>query len=130
MNTLFKIAEEKNIKIDFFRMKKLKAFSMSHVIVINPDKIRTTREKKECTAHELGHHMRNAFYNIESTLETRARQEERATRWAVEQLIPADKLKTAMKAGYTEIWQLADYFDVSVEFMIDAVRVHKLKNNI
>lgn len=130
MTSLHSIAEKNNIEVDYFPMKKLKAFSLAHTIIINPELVKTVREEKECMAHELGHQIKNAFYDIDSTLETRARQEERATRWAVQKLIPARELKEALKKGYTEIWQLAEYFDVSCEFMADAVRVHKLKNNI
>lgn len=74
--------------------------------------------------------MKNAFYNISSTFETRERQEERATRWAVHELVPADELKAAFDEGYTEIWQLAEYFDVSEDFMRDVIRVHTVKGNI
>ncbi len=130
MISLCNIAEKNNISIDYFPMKRLEAFSMPNVIVINPNLVRTVRQNRECMAHELGHHLKNAFYRIDSTLETRARQEERATRWAVQELVPKAELQVAIKKGYTEIWQLAEYFDVSYEFMTDAIRVHKLKKNI
>ena len=124
------IANEENIKIDFFPMKRLKALAIPHSIAINPNKIKTNRELKEALAHELGHHKRNAFYTIHSSLETRERQEERATRWAVDALVPAEEIKKALKKGYVELWPLADYFDVSEEFMADAIRVHRLKGKI
>lgn len=129
-NILYNIAEKNNIVIDSFRMKAVKAFSMPNIIVLNPNLVKTSQETRECIAHELGHHMRNAFYNIESTFETRERQEERATRWAVQELIPVHELKKAIKNGYTEIWQLADYFDVSYEFMVEAIRIHKVKGTL
>ncbi len=130
MNGLLQIANEENIKIDFFPMKKVKALSIPRSIAINPNKINTNRELKEALAHELGHHMRNAFYTIHSSLETKKRQEERATRWAVQTLVLAEEIKKAFKKGYVELWQLADYFDVSEEFMADAIRVHRLKGKI
>ena len=74
--------------------------------------------------------MRDAFYTIETSLETKQRMEERATRWAVLTLIPADELKKALHEGCTEIYQLAERFDVSCEFMAEAIRIHKLKGNI
>ena len=130
MTSLYSIAEKNNIEIDDFPMDKVKAFSLKGTIIINPELVKTERERKECMVHELGHNIKNAFYNISSTLETRERQEERATRWAVHTLIPAEELKKALKKGYTEIWQLAEYFDVSGEFIVDAIRVHKTENNI
>ncbi len=80
MNGLLKIANEENIKIDFYPMKKLKVVSIPHSIAINPKKVQSNRELKEIVAHEIGHQKRNAFYNINSTYETKARQEERAAR--------------------------------------------------
>lgn len=130
MDRLYQLAREKNIEIDYYSMKKLTAFSVPNAIIINPQKIKTQRQTKECLAHELGHHIKNAFYNISSTLETRERQEERATRWAVEELVPAEELKNALDEGYTEIWQLAEYFDVSENFMRNVIRVHTIKGNI
>lgn len=130
MNGLLEIASDENIKIDMFPMKTVKVVSIPTAIALNPNKIETNRELKVILAHELGHHKRNAFYNISSTLETRERQEERATRWAVDTLLPAAEIKKAFKKGYTEAWQLAEYFDVTEDFVKDAVRVHKLKGRL
>ena len=114
MDRLYQLAWKKNIEIDYYSMKKLTAFSMPNAIIINPKKIKTQQQTKECLAHELGHHMKNAFYNISSTFETKER----------------DELKAAFDEGYTEIWQLAEYFDVSEDFMKNVIRVHTAKGNI
>lgn len=130
MNGLLKIANDEHIKIDFFPMEEVKVVSIPKSIALNPNKVETNRELKVMLAHELGHQKRNAFYNIRSTQETRKWQEERATRWAVDTLIPFDDIKKAFKKGYTEIWELADYFDVTEDFIKDAVRVHKIKGRL
>lgn len=130
MNRLFQIANRDHIRINFFPMKSIKAFSMPNEIIINPKQIHNHIEFKECVAHEMGHQKRNAFYDISSTYETKSRQEERATRWSTQFLVPVDELKKAVRLGYTETWQLAEYFDVSEKFMLEAIRVHKLKGNI
>ena len=124
---LYDIAEKNNITIDFFDTKEIKAFSIPGAIVLNADKHQTQCEIKTSLAHELGHHMKNAFYNITSTFETRGRQEERAKRWAVENVITYDKLNEAIKIGIREIWELADYFNVTEDFIRDAVGVFKLQ---
>ena len=93
LDGLYKFAEDNEIYIDDFPLHELKACSIPHAIAINSQKVKTERETREVLAHELGHHMRNAFYNISSTYETRSRQEERAIRWAVQMLIPADEIK-------------------------------------
>jgi Zn-dependent peptidase ImmA (M78 family) len=130
INKLFQLANKEHIRINFFPMKSVVAFSMPNEIVINPRKIHSRIELKECMAHELGHHERYAFYSILSTYETKSRQEEKATRWATQFLIPKDEIKKAVKSGCTELWQLAEYFDVSERFMLEAIRVHRAKGNI
>lgn len=130
MNGLLEFAKEEHIQIDFFPMKKIKACSIPRSIAINPNMIENNRELKECIAHELGHQATGSFYKLRSRFETRSRMEERATRWAVQKLISADSLKKALEKGYTEVWQLAEYFDVPENFIKDTIRIHKLKGNL
>lgn len=130
MEKLYKKAKENNILIEYFPMQKVKALSIPRTIVINPLKINKKSEKKTCIAHELGHQCTNSFYRINSPLETKSRLEERATRWAVNELISAEDLKQAFKKGLTEVWQLAEYFEVTEDFIRDAVRVHKLRGDL
>lgn len=130
MNGLLKIANDEGIRIDLFPMSKNKSVSIPKAIALNPNKIETNRELKVILGHELGHHKRNAFYTVKSSLEARGWQEERATRWAVNTLLPVDEIKEAFKKGYTETWQLAEYFDVTEDFVKDAVRIHKLKGRL
>lgn len=130
MNALLELAKEEHIQIDLFPMNSVKACSIPNSIALNPNKIKTSREFKECLAHELGHQATGSFYKLNSKFETRLRMEERSTRWAVQKLIPAEDLKIALKNGYTEVWQLAEYFDVPENFIRDTIRIHKLKGNL
>lgn len=130
MAILYKFANDKKINITYFPMKKVKAFSIPSEIILNPAKIKTNCELKEGLAHELGHQATGSFYRVNSKFETRERMEERATRWAVQYVIPAKELKEALQNGCTEVWQPAEYFDISKDFIQDTIRVHKVKGNI
>ena len=68
-------------------------------------------------AHELGHCARSAFYVRSDPPWIRNRCEHKADKWAIKKLVPKDELKKAVAAGYTEPWQLAEYFDVTEDFM-------------
>ena len=46
-----------------------------------------------------------------------SKQERKANKWAYNTLIPFEDLKLAIKKGMTEIYTLAEYFDVSACFM-------------
>ena len=130
INQLNQYAINHNIDVEFFPMRATKALSIPGAIALNPLMIHTMPEFIDAYAHELGHIATGSFYKINSKFETRQRMEERATRWAVQELIPADKLLSAFKKGYTEVWQLAEYFNVTENFIKNTIRVHKVKGNI
>ena len=77
-------------------------------------------ERVHC-AHELGHCARAAFYSRGDPRWIRQRCENKADKWAIKKLVPKDELKRAVSQGYSEPWQLAEYFDVTDDFMIKAV---------
>ena len=72
-------------------------------------------------AHELGHCLTGSFYNRHTRFDIRQRHENRADKWAVRQIIPLEDLDIAIAAGYTEVWQLAEYFCVTERFMEKAI---------
>ena len=71
--------------------------------------------------HELGHCATGSFYNIHAAVDSRRRHENRADKWAVLQLIPVADLDDAVAQGCTELWELADRFGVTEDFMKKAV---------
>ncbi len=76
-------------------------------------------------AHEIGHCETDAFYCIYSPQVTRERLERKATVWAITHTIPLHRLKDAIARGITEEWELAEYFEVTVEFMHAALEYYK-----
>ena len=82
------------------------------------------RLEKQNLAHELGHCEYGGFYNIHSPYDIRSRVENRANRWAYVTALPLDEIRKAIKAGNHELWELADYFDVTPEFMENGLRFY------
>lgn len=72
-------------------------------------------------AHELGHCVEGAFYNRWAARDVRQKHEHRADKWAIEKAIPAAELDMAIADGHTEIWDLAEFFGVTEDFMRKAV---------
>ena len=70
---------------------------------------------------ELGHCITGSFYNIYAAVDHRQRHENRANKWAITQLIPVEDLDEAVAEGCCEIWDLAERFGVTEQFMKKAV---------
>jgi len=71
--------------------------------------------------HEIGHCETGSFYSIHTAVDCRQRHENKADKWAVKKLIPVDDLDNAVADGCTEIWELAERFGVTEQFMRKAV---------
>ncbi|MEN3012860.1 MAG: ImmA/IrrE family metallo-endopeptidase [Dictyoglomus thermophilum] len=86
---------------------------------------------KSVLAEEIGHYFTCSSYfpkpsNYKEEIEYH-RAEYRAKTFAVCLLLPLDKLMDALKKGYKETWQLAEYFGVSEELIIFRIKVWKVK---
>ena len=94
--------------------------------VIGMDESVCDRGKEELThlGHELGHCLTGSFYNVYSPFDLRRRHENRADKWAVRTLIPAQALDEAVAEGVCSLWELAEHFSVTEEFMRKAVCLH------
>ena len=78
--------------------------------------------------HELGHCETGAFYNRWAARDVRQKHENRADKWAIKKLIPKDELDRAVAAGNTDLWSLADYFNVTLPFMKKAICLYTRGN--
>ena len=67
--------------------------------------------------HELGHCVTGSFYNIHAAVDCRRKHENKADKWAVQTLIPVEELDDAIAEGCTEVWELAERFGVTEEFI-------------
>lgn len=86
-----------------------------YAIFLNFSQIRSTRLLRGVCCHELGHAATGSLHKIDSPYESVERSEYRAKRWAVEHFLTAQDFREAFAAGYTEPWELAEYFDLPEE---------------
>lgn len=133
LTELYNLAESERVDVAAFSLGKREALSTMDsdgqcYIAIDPHKISSTADEKTKLAHELGHCATGAFYNVYSPLGSRQRHENRADKWVIKKLIPEDELEEAVADGYTEIWELAEYFCVTEDFMRKAVSLYKFGN--
>ncbi len=78
-------------------------------------------------AHETGHCVRGAFYNLYAPLDSRRKHEIHADVYAIERLIPLPEFRLALAAGNTEMWEIAEVFDVTCEFAEKAMIYYRDK---
>ena len=83
-----------------------------YAVFLDFTKIRSTRLLRGICCHELGHAATGALHKVDSPFELVERSEYRANRWSVEHYLPEEEFRAAFAAGYTELWQLAEYFDM------------------
>ena len=83
-----------------------------YAVFLDFTQIKSTRLLRGICYHELGHAATGALHKVDSPYELAERSEYRANRWAAEQYLPVDAFQEAFSAGFTEIWQLEEYFDL------------------
>lgn len=128
--TLLHEAQENNIRVVYWPFKdKIKGLYYDNVIAINRNAA-TTAEKACILAEELGHYHTTAGDILDQTKPSNRKQERRARRWAYERLVSPDKLVTAHKKGIKTRHELAEFFDVTEEFLVAAIHHYKEKHGL
>lgn len=129
MNKLFRDAEKANITVEYCRLPLCESVSAydkaGDFILMDYSLINAGANERVHMAHELGHCATGSFYNQYAKADIRARHECRANKWAIKKLIPKDELMEKLASGYTEPWELAEQFDVTVPFMAMAMEYYQ-----
>lgn len=129
LNEMYIECEKKGIEVYPFKMKSnTKGIALpSGCIALDLDKIANSVEEKEILTHEYSHIETGSFYNVYSPFDIKAKQEHKAQVLTIKKLVPKDELKKAIQSGFTEHWELAEFFDVSDKFMIEAIDYYKIQ---
>ena len=101
-----------------------------YAIFLDFTQIQSTRLLKGICFHELGHASTGALHKVSSPYELVERSEYRANRWAAERYLPPEDFREAFAAGYTELWQLAEYFDLPEQDIKNALTYWTERRNI
>jgi len=126
VDVLYAYAEQKKIDVDWVMLGNAECLSAplfdgSCVIAIDPTKLLSKADEKTKLAHEIGHCERLAFYNQYAAYDVRKKHENQADKWAIKKLIPKGELDRAVNRGLETLWDLAEYFGVTEDFMKKAV---------
>ena len=126
VHDLYALAEQQNIEVIETTLPEngsLSVMSDSGKCYIGIDESVMDGDALELVhmGHELGHCLTGSFYNRHTRFDIRQRHENRADKWAVHKLIPVESLDEAVADGCCEIWELAERFGVTEQFMKKAV---------
>ena len=125
LTSLYRCAERKGIQVLDFPLPQSATMSIEDgdlcYIGIDRTQIQTQADERTRLAHELGHCVTGSFYSRYTAVDCRQRHENRADKWAIRRLISAADLDAAVANGYTELWDLADFFGVTEDFIKKAV---------
>ena len=132
LKELYKIAEEKNVKVMDFSLPENKSVCIEVddgcFVGVDPAVFSSTREEKVVLAHELGHIETGGFYAVGSNSAVRSKQEAKAEKWTINSLVPLDELKKAIKNGCCDVQSLDEHFEVTEKFMYDVILHYRKKN--
>lgn len=109
-----------------FDSDHIKGLYCDGVVGINKNVI-TTAERSCILAEELGHHYTSAGNIIDQSKTENVKQEQRARMWAYNEQIGLIGIINAYKRGCRNIHEMAEYLDITEEFLRDALEAYRSK---
>jgi len=122
LNELYEHASRDGVKIYNYPFRTIKAVSIvddngGYAVGIDTSQCENESQEAEILAHELGHCETGSFYNPYSPFDLREKHERKADDWAINELVPKEKIETQILRGVTSIFELAEALSVSESFM-------------
>ncbi len=130
MDAMLALAEERFIKVHYSNNLGngidgiyIEERGIPPIIGINKRILSNTRYTRCVFAEELGHHFTTVGDHVPKEFYCYAqrvvidREEYKAMRWATNYLIPENDLLDCLRDGLYEIWELAEHFRVTDDFM-------------
>lgn len=84
----------------------------AYAVFLDFSQIQSTRLLRGVCCHEQGHIATGALHKVDSPFELVERSEYRANRYVARTYLKKEDFIEAFEAGYRELWQLSEYFDL------------------
>lgn len=121
---LMQLAEEEDIDVIEMPMSgRNKGFYCDNVIALN-SRMETLTETRCVLAEELGHYYTSYGDILDQSKVENRKQEIKARRWGYSKLVPIPKLIQAYKYGCTSKYEIAEYIEVTEEFLEDSIEYY------
>lgn len=93
-------------------------------IFLDIEKIRTLSAELAAVSHEWAHIVTGTTHSHDAPVRLIAWGETKATRAQIKKLLPYEEMRAAMKSGYREVWELAEYFEVPEDLIRQAIEYY------
>lgn len=128
MKSLFEEADSLGIKVIYRSIPINKSMALENNVCLDYSLLWRGADERVHLAHELGHCATGSFYNRYTPFDIRQKHENRADKWAIKKLISREALNDAVSRGNTTLWELAEYFGVTNDFMRKAICLYEHEN--
>lgn len=109
-----------------FSSARIKGLYVDNTITIN-SQLETSVEKTCILAEEIGHHYTSCGNILDQSKIENRKQERRARAYAYEKLVSLEKLIDALEHGVKNCFELAEFLNVTEEFVAEAIAYYKAK---
>lgn len=97
-------------------------------IFLDTDRLPRVRDEYSAMLHEGGHYATRTTHAVNSPYDLVEQHENRADKWAVRKAVSREQLDAAVAEGHTELWDLAEYFDITEDLMRKVICLYKYGN--
>lgn len=117
------------VKEKIFKKAKGNGFIKGNKILINA-KLENEKEKSCTLAEELGHYHTTVGNILDQSVVSNRKQEFKARTWAYNKQIGLTGIINAYKAKCQNLFEMAEFLDVTEEFLLDALDIYRSKYGI
>ena len=122
-------ADNENIDIfenHYFNSDKIKGLYCDGSVALS-SKLTTDAERNSILLEELGHHHTSTGNILDQSKVSNRKQEYRARLWAYNRAVGLNGLLDAYKMACKSRYEIAEYLNVTEEFLIEAIQCYKSK---
>lgn len=96
-----------------------------YAVFLDAERIESIAEETEIVGHECGHAATGTTHSVCSPLDLVEKHEYKANKWAVHRLLPLEEIRSAIRGGYVEPWEVAEHTGRTEKFVRMALDIYR-----
>lgn len=130
LDALYRDADDSGVPVVFCPIERdsmITCNALGALILLNSSRHHSRAQELYMMAQEMGHWHTDSYYTIASTVRSRIKAEFQADTWMVLHMVTPVDLRAAFAEGCTELWQLAERFDLPEQIIERAIEIYRAK---